>query len=647
MAALEAGRSAASRYAWREAYDSLSAAAEGSILGPNDLDAFADAAWWMGQMRACIDARQRAFTGFLEAGDERHAMKMAAYLSAHHRDTDEGTIAQGWLRRGLALAKKHPDTIEAGTVYLQASVHAGNIGDIDEAKRLADEALRLGTAHGSRDLMAFGLAFGGVTRVMSGDVDEGFAMLDEATLAAVANELGPLATGLVYCVMIHACSQVSDYERAGEYSEAARRWCERQSIAGFPGICRVHHAEVLKLRGAFGDAAELALTATAELRNFNVSFTAEAFHELGEIRLRAGDDAGAAEAFAQAYELGADPVPGRALLQVRQGNAAAGLGSIRRSLEMRMPGTPPRAKLLPFAVEIAFAAGDVDAARAWADELAQAATMFTSPAMRASAAHVAGELALADGDAGAARTELARAMKLWREVDLPYEGARSGSMLGAAYHALGDVEAARLEWGAARSVFERLGAIPDAEGVAGRLLALDRRAETRRDVKTFMFTDIVSSTDLLEVIGDTMWTSLIAWHDRSLRTCFEEHQGEEIKHTGDGFFVAFDTPVDAVLCAVHIQRRLAEHRREHGFAPQVRIGLHVAEASRTSDDDYRGMGVHESARIGAIGGADEIVASAESLEACDLPVEVSEPREVRLKGVAEPVRVVNVLWQNA
>jgi class 3 adenylate cyclase len=128
-----------------------------------------------------------------------------------------------------------------------------------------------------------------------------------------------------------------------------------------------------------------------------------------------------------------------------------------------------------------------------------------------------------------------------------------------------------------------------------------------------MFTDIVGSTALLEAIGDDAWEELRTWHDESMRACFARHGGEEVDHAGDGFFVAFRDARPALQCAIEVQRLLAHLRRDHGFAPQVRIGLHSAGAARTRGG-YAGRGVHTSARIGAIAGSGEIVASAETVK---------------------------------
>jgi class 3 adenylate cyclase len=163
--------------------------------------------------------------------------------------------------------------------------------------------------------------------------------------------------------------------------------------------------------------------------------------------------------------------------------------------------------------------------------------------------------------------------------------------------------------------------------------------------KTFMFTDIVKSTDLVGLIGDEAWGALLQWHDRELRSAFASHRGEEVNSTGDGFFVAFAIAGDAVECAVDIQRRLARHRREHGFAPTVRIGLHTTEASRHGRD-YQGRGVHVAARIGAAAIGAEILVSDDVLGAIDsLRFRVSEPKLLRLKGVEEEVEVRSVDWR--
>jgi class 3 adenylate cyclase len=164
----------------------------------------------------------------------------------------------------------------------------------------------------------------------------------------------------------------------------------------------------------------------------------------------------------------------------------------------------------------------------------------------------------------------------------------------------------------------------------------------RRVVKTFMFTDIVGSTNLVEALGDDAWENLLRWHDGFLRSMFAAHQGEEVVATGDGFFVGFDSPEAALACAVAIQRGLAEHRQQHGFAPQVRIGLHASDATQVGTN-FRGKGVHEAARIAAGAKGGEVLASAQTVAGTRFPS--SNARSMELKGITEPVTVVTVDWR--
>lgn len=124
----------------------------------------------------------------------------------------------------------------------------------------------------------------------------------------------------------------------------------------------------------------------------------------------------------------------------------------------------------------------------------------------------------------------------------------------------------------------------------------------------------------------------------------ESHSGEVVHTTGDGFFATFPDITTAAASAVAIQRLLAEHRRLHGFAPQVRIGLHAAEATVIADD-YAGLGVHEAARVGALAEGGEIVVTCETMEAGWIPHPMGEERVVSLKGIARPVRVASIDWR--
>ncbi len=302
-----------------------------------------------------------------------------------------------------------------------------------------------------------------------------------------------------------------------------------------------------------------------------------------------------------------------------------------------------RTIMLPARVSIALAARDAEAARAALDELEALARSCATAAVTASSAGGRGELALFEGRDADAAEELRDAIRGWCDVGAPYGAARARLLLASALEEVGDRAAARIELEAARDAFERLGAAGECERARARLAQSARSGGTRAAV-TLMFTDVVDSTKLVEAVGDEAWERLLDWHDRTLRTTFAAHRGTEVQWTGDGFLVEFAVAGSAIDCAMDVQRTLADHRREHGFAPEVRLGLHATEATRRGTS-YLGRGVHLAARIGAAAGPGEILVSTDSLRGARRSVEIEAERKLILKGISEPVEVATIDWR--
>jgi class 3 adenylate cyclase len=188
-----------------------------------------------------------------------------------------------------------------------------------------------------------------------------------------------------------------------------------------------------------------------------------------------------------------------------------------------------------------------------------------------------------------------------------------------------------------RHVYDKL-EVRSREELRTMLLSQSRPAGSQ---KALMFTDLAGSTSLVEAIGDAAWLDLSAWLDAEMRRCFVEHEGHEVDHAGDGFFVTFEVARDAIDCAVTVQRRLLVHRRLHGYAPQVRIGIHVGEV-QVSGSSVRGSAVHTASRLCDAAQADHIVVSREALEAGGRrPVGL---QKLVLKGIKEPVEAADLKW---
>jgi class 3 adenylate cyclase len=283
--------------------------------------------------------------------------------------------------------------------------------------------------------------------------------------------------------------------------------------------------------------------------------------------------------------------------------------------------------------------GDEAGAHASLVELEDLARRLATPGPMAAAAVARGELALHRGDSAEAIAALREGVRTWCEVDAPYEAAEARVRLARARTADGDDAGAHLENKAAARALEEIGAVVDLD------IAPPRPEPATRTVRTFLFSDIVDSTRLSEAMGDATWEPLLRWHDRTLRAEFARWRGEEVKHGGDGFFVAFGRPDDGIACAIAIQRALARHRVDHGFAPTVRIGLHAGEAT-ARDDDYFGSAVTRAARISAAAGAGEVLVSADLLAGREPATPIAGRRTLVLKGIAEPVTAVLIAWRD-
>ncbi|MFP5333534.1 MAG: hypothetical protein ACLGHX_14380 [Acidimicrobiia bacterium] len=646
------GREAVRKHAWSDAYD-LFARADAETDGglePADLEAMSESAWWSGRPDEAEDALQRAFAGHVRNGDQVSAALVAARLSVTAFEKGSMPVSQGWMSQAERVLAGVPESVAHAWLELIKTAQAIPTNDPDAIITHADRALELARTHGEPDVEAMATSLKGAALLRKGAIEDGLALIDAATALATTGVVRPKVACDVYCVTISTCRDLADYRRAGEWIDIAERWMQRESLSGYTGVCRVHRAELSRLRGAWDRAEEEARRACVELeRHRLLTDVGLAYTEVGEVRRHRGDLTAAEEAYSRAYEFGWDPQPGLALLYLARGEVDKAWSSIERSLaaadavagsEQIAPNPLARSRLLPAAVEIALAKGDIATARAAADELDQIARSHPGAAREAHAFTARGRVALSAGDSTSAITALDRAWRTWQELSVPYESARARQLMGEAKMAVGDLDDGRRDLQAAHKVFRELGARRDVAEV-DRVLGAD--ADSERVTRTFLFTDIVTSTDLIGLIGDDAWKELLHWHDRTLMAAFTAHGGEVVRHTGDGFFVTFADVETAIECATDIQRQLADHRREHGFAPSVRIGMHTAEAT-LEPSDYSGHGVHVAARVAAMADRDEIVVTASSLPD-GLAFDRTGSEAVLLKGLADPVEIVRILWR--
>jgi DNA-binding CsgD family transcriptional regulator/tetratricopeptide (TPR) repeat protein len=463
---VEPAQRAAADRDWRAVHDLLVGPASLPEASVEVLDLHSDALWWLGRVDECIALRERAHALLDVQGDRVGAARMAMLLSDNNVFRGHPAIASGWLQRARRLLQEEPACLQHGCLALREGERFHGDGDLDAAEERFRTAITIAGRFDDADLEADGLQAMGRLLISMQRPAEGLANLDEAMLAAAQGRLGAFVTGKVYCSLMSACEELGDFGRAVEWSEAAARWADRHGVAVFPGLCRVHRAEVLRLHGEW-QAAELeAIRACDELADVHVANAAAAYHELGEIRRRLGELDGAEAAFTRSEEFGGDAQPGQALLRLAQGRVAAAAAAIDRGLRAKGWNRLARAKLLPAQVQIALASGEVEAARAAAVEITEIAEAFASAGLRAAALSARGRIELAAGDVVAACGTLEAAVAAFQVLEAPYEVAVNRVLLGQARREAGDEEGAGSAFGAASDGFARLGAAGEIERTA-------------------------------------------------------------------------------------------------------------------------------------------------------------------------------------
>lgn len=466
---VECAADAAALGEWQRAFDLLVQADGDGLLAPTDLPMLADTAYAAGYLDATIEAWERAHAASLQADDGIGAAGAAVRVAMHLLfDTALMAPVRGWLARAERLLEGRDETAALAWFAVVRAYERMLTGEMAGAREWAQRAVDVGSRCDPA-ARAMGQVAEARLLILDGDVRRGLALLDEAGVATVSGDLDPLSTGVVYCELVCALQGLALYDVAEEWTEAMERWCDTNAIGSLAGRCRVHRAEIHRLRGSCDEAERHALLACEELRPYLRRELGWPLNELGRIRLHKGDLEGAEEALLAAHRAGWDPQPGLALVQLAQGDPATAVASIRDALDrpLGVPSKerPPnsdlqRAPLLEAQVEIEVAVGDIGRARSSADELEQVASRFESKALVAGAALARGRVQLADGDAAGAEAAFSEAVRLWNEVGAPYEAARARIGLADAHVAGGSDHRALLERRAARAILDEIGSGP-------------------------------------------------------------------------------------------------------------------------------------------------------------------------------------------
>lgn len=448
------------RREWEQVHDLLADAHVCDQLGGVMLETFAEALWWLGRVNDCIVARQQVMDGCERGGDRIGAARIALLLSEDHRRQGRGAIAESWRRRAANLLDGEPECSQHGYLRLYEGERARRTGQLDVAGERLKEAGGIAQRCGDADLAADVTQEAGRVLILRGAHVEGLAVMDEAMLAATDGRLSPYTTGKIYCCLMSACDELGDVERITEWERSSSAWSREAGMNVFPGMCRVHHADLLAHLGQWSQAEQEAERACDELREVGW-VVAYAYETLGRIRRRRGDLAGSAAALMRADELGMSPDGEWSLLLLARGDVAGAMRRITRSLATSTSPPLRRSRLLPAAIEVAVVAGDQGAASTALTELEETAAAYGTLKLQATASLARSRVCLARGDWVAASASASVAVRQWLDLAAPYEVATARVLYARACRALDDHDAWTTSLELAAGVFRALGAAAD------------------------------------------------------------------------------------------------------------------------------------------------------------------------------------------
>ncbi len=462
-AALEAGRWAEAR----AAFESLLAAGDPRAGPPEAWDGLAEALWWLGEPRASVECRERAYVAFRRAGDPSGAASAAMEACVGHLvQFGNGAAASGWLGRARSVFTDGvPPEHEGWFGLIEAYLSA----DDDLACALIRRALDQGRRTGDVDLELSALSDLGGRWVHAGRVTEGLGLIDQALAGALGGECRRLQTVVwAACTMLEACEETGDVRRAAEWLAVVDDFSARYGCPFLYATCRAHHGGLLVATGRWSDAEQELAAALRMAGGAGPVPRVLVLSRLAGLRLRQGrlEEAAALagdcdDALLDAELLLARAEPAAAVVRLQAclgaGASAAGESAVLARL-----------------VEAQLAVAGPDAAAPALERLTRLAARHQGGLAAARADTASGHVAAARGARDQAVGCFTAALRLLRQLELPFE---AGCVLLARARveapAVGPlaVEDAR----AALAVFDRLGARSMADAAAALLRSLGAR----------------------------------------------------------------------------------------------------------------------------------------------------------------------------
>jgi ATP/maltotriose-dependent transcriptional regulator MalT len=475
------GHAALARGAWDEARAIFEQELEArETVGA--LEGLSWAAWWVEDVPACLEARERAYRLSRQEGDLRRGAMLALWLADDYLILrGERAIANGWFQRAARILEGLDPCPEHGWCDALLGYVATIDGDPARARALAVRARELGRRLDVVSLEMFALSVEGLALVNEGELADGMRCLDEATAAALAGEYEEIVpAGWTFCFLLNACERVRDYERAAEWCSKVEECSRRMKINFVTLACRAHYGAVLTWQGRWPEAERSLSEATELLAAERPSWSGLAIVRLADLRRRQGR-------FAEAEEL-LQRAPGNSLAPVVMAELALDLGDPASAVHLLEPvlrrvpeeNRTLRAAPLEVMVRAKVATGDTEAAASHVPELRSIADAIGTRPLHATLSLSEGLVAAAAGDRETARERLEDAVELLAASGAALELARARLQLARVLASLARGDAAVREATLALRRLDEIGAAAEAPRARELLAGLGAPAMARR-----------------------------------------------------------------------------------------------------------------------------------------------------------------------
>ncbi|HEX5141615.1 MAG TPA: tetratricopeptide repeat protein, partial [Dehalococcoidia bacterium] len=452
---------------WPDARTAFESALSRESCGET-LHGLADTLWWSGDLKGSIEYYQEAFAAYREEGNTLGAATAAFSLAMTYKCClGNDAAASGWLGRAQSVAEEGDPTLIQGWLWsFQAYMAVDK--DLDEAERYNAMSLAFAAKTGDRDLELVVNSTQGVVEIMRGRVEEGIRLIDESMAAlSVGENKRALTFVIVCCAMLIACELIADIRRARDWFHIGERFMAQFENLYLFAECRMTYGGTLFALGQWARAERELISAVRETQDVYIAMNSMGRARLARLYISRGELEAAEEVLA-GIENEIWALPPLAGLKLAQGDPSTALSLIDRYWRLVDHKSMANAIVLQLQVSAHLALDDRDGAAAALAQLKAMAAEHGWQEVSARAHMASGSFAMASNDFGGALACFERAMTDFSSLGMAYESARArfaaATILAATNPSLAAIEAE-----GTRTVFEKLGARPDADAAAALL----------------------------------------------------------------------------------------------------------------------------------------------------------------------------------